>query len=49
MINSYFFLDNFDEVEQHLDVFEEFEYDFVVESTKINRATNTARLVLTTS
>ncbi|GED59954.1 helix-turn-helix transcriptional regulator [Brevibacillus formosus] len=43
MINSYFFLDNFDAVEQHLDVFEEFEYDFVVESTKINRATTKAR------
>ncbi|MGF9905703.1 hypothetical protein [Brevibacillus porteri] len=43
MINSFFFLDYYDAVEQHLEVFERFEYDFVHESTKINRATTKAR------
>lgn len=43
MINSYYFLDQFDAVEKHLDVFEKFEYDFVSDSTKINRAATKVR------
>ncbi|MEJ8548497.1 Spo0E family sporulation regulatory protein-aspartic acid phosphatase [Brevibacillus borstelensis] len=38
MINCYYFLDRFDEAEKHLDVFGRFTYDFVSDSTKINRA-----------
>ena len=44
MINSYYFLDNFDEVEKHLDVFEKFRYDFVTDAAKTTRGIVKARL-----
>lgn len=44
MINSYYFLDNFDAVEKHLDVFEKFRYDFVTDATKTTRGIVKARL-----
>ncbi|WP_445436947.1 helix-turn-helix domain-containing protein [Brevibacillus thermoruber] len=37
MINSYFFLENFDAVERHLDVFETFDYGFVPDAAKTTR------------
>lgn len=44
MINSYYFLDNFDAVEKHLDVFEKFTYDFVSDATKTTRGIVKAKL-----
>ncbi len=44
MINSYYFLDNIDAVEKHLDVFEKFRYDFVTDATKTTRGIVKARL-----
>ncbi|MBG9774576.1 helix-turn-helix domain-containing protein [Brevibacillus laterosporus] len=38
MINSLLFLENYDEVEYHLDVFEQYPYHFVPDATKITRA-----------
>ncbi|MCP1312506.1 helix-turn-helix domain-containing protein [Paenibacillus tyrfis] len=43
MINSYSQLKNYDEVEKNLDIFEQFNYDFVSESAKITRAITKAR------
>ncbi|XOK59229.1 helix-turn-helix domain-containing protein [Paenibacillus elgii] len=43
MINSYSHLKHYDTVEKYLDVFERFEYDFVVEAAKITRAITKAR------
>jgi transcriptional regulator with XRE-family HTH domain len=37
MINSYYFLDNYDAVEQHLDVFEKFDYGFIPDAAKTTR------------
>ncbi|TPG82439.1 XRE family transcriptional regulator [Brevibacillus laterosporus] len=38
MINSLLFLERYDEVEHHLDIFEEYEYHFVLDATNITRA-----------
>ncbi|MBG9798345.1 helix-turn-helix transcriptional regulator [Brevibacillus laterosporus] len=43
MINSYSDLHNYDNVESHLEVFREFEHDFVPESTKITQAVTKAK------
>ncbi|NEN85710.1 helix-turn-helix domain-containing protein [Paenibacillus elgii] len=43
MINSYSALKNYDKVEELLDVFEKYEYDFVYEATNITRAITKAR------
>lgn len=43
MINSYYFLGDYEAVENHLNIFEKFDYDFVQESTKINRAATKAK------
>lgn len=42
-INSYSHLKHYDTVERYLDVFEQFEYDFVAEAAKITRAITKAR------
>ncbi|MED1663339.1 helix-turn-helix domain-containing protein [Brevibacillus laterosporus] len=43
MINSYSDLHNYDNVESHLEVFREFEHDFVPESTMITQAVTKAK------
>ncbi|MDO3679441.1 helix-turn-helix domain-containing protein [Paenibacillus ehimensis] len=43
MINSYSALKNYDKVEELLDVFEKYEYDFVYEAAKHTRAVTKAR------
>ncbi|WP_232698459.1 helix-turn-helix domain-containing protein [Brevibacillus daliensis] len=43
MINSHSRLGNYDAIEKHLDVFENFNYDFVKESTMITRAITKVR------
>ncbi len=43
MINSYCFLEEYDEVEKHLDAFERFEYDFVREAAMLTRSIVKAR------
>lgn len=44
MVNSYYFLNNFEAVEKHLDIFEKFTYDFVSDATKTTRGIVKAKM-----